>query len=383
MSKPMSNATQVVSNFYYQRQFKQSKDAIIVLRLQPTLTLVAANDRARQMFDGHQDWPASGPDDCQDSTFAEQILVMTGIVDDAQSSPQQRQCELGWIQWDPFQYENTTYAVLTIQSGHESMTKPPAESESMNAMAVAYWLKTFIHQVSQPLHVNQNTADILQIEAEQNKIDPQSIQPRLERMQFAGNLLRECLSDLRKQIQFMSLEFSPIKIQDLVSDVVSQFNTRHCTALNLGHEALDDNVTIHGNATLLSEGISSILDLMWELRRKAKNTPEHPAMQPCLSLSMDRDDGQIQIRITGDLPPANSLAFFDYPLMKQLHDRLIPAATWGVCESILQAHYGDLSRETTGEAVQIRIGLPEATERTQQPNVNVALHRVWPQKSGD
>ncbi|WP_372720270.1 hypothetical protein [Novipirellula sp.] len=397
MSTPSSNATQIVSKFFYQHHFEQSEAAIIVLRLQPTLTLIAANNHARDTLGLPQDWSADRPDDCQNASIAEQILATIGIVDNDRTRSHQHRCELGLVQWTPFAEGDASYAMLTILSGGESsVTKASPDNaitdchpetvsnpESMNAMAVAHWLKTFIHQVSQPLHVNQNTADILQIEAEQNKIDSQSIQPRLERMQFAGNLLRECLSDLRRQIQLMSFEFSQVDIQELLQCVVTQFQRKHSAPLQLQLSALGPNRIIHGNATLLKEALTSSLDLLWSKRRDAPIHPDHDdAAKICLSLSALDEGGQIQIQITMDAESEASIKFVDHPLMKQTHTKLMPAATWGVCESIIQAHHGELRHEENGESEQIQIRLPESCDRTQQPNINVALHRAWPQ-SGD
>ncbi|GAA5505126.1 hypothetical protein [Novipirellula caenicola] len=381
MSTSEPNATQVVSKFFYQHQFAQSEDAVIVFRLHPMLTLFAANDRARQTVGSGDDWPANAIEDCEDSTFAKRLLAMAAINDATGSSPQQHRSELGWVRWTPFQCDDGHYAVLTIQSASEPMPKPTTESKSMNSMAVAHWLKTFIHQISQPLHVNQNTADIMQIEAEQNKIDSQTVQPRLERLQFAGNLLRECLSDLRKQIQLMSIAFSQVNVHELLSRVVAEFNSRHGTTLNLQLASAEDNIIVHGNAALLSEAFASILELTWDFNQAAHVPAERSAFESLLSVSMSNDDGLIQINIGGGLPSQDSLAFVDHPLMKQGHQQLIPAATWGVCESIIQVHHGELLRPATSEAATIQIGLPAASERTQEPNVNVALHRVWPPES--
>ena len=394
VSTPPSNATQVVSKFLYQHHFEQSEAAIIVLRLQPTVTLIAANDRARGTFGLPKDWSADRPDNYQNASIAEQILATTGIVDDARARSHHHRCKLGLVQWTPFAEDDASYAVLTILSASEpSVTKATADNEitdlqpdtvpnpeSMNAMAVAHWLKTFIHQVSQPLHVNQNTADILQIEAEQNKIDSQSIQPRLERMQFAGNLLRECLSDLRKQIQLMSFEFSHVDIQETLQCVATDFQRKHAAPLQLQLSSLGPKRFIHGNATLLKEALSSSLDLLWGKRREEPIHPDRDdAPDSCLSLSAFDEDGHIQIQITVNSESENSIKFVDYPLMKQTHMKLMPAATWGVCESIIQAHYGELRHEENEESEQIQIRLPESCDRTQQPNINVALHRAWSQ----
>ncbi|WP_442510970.1 hypothetical protein SH528x_002621 [Novipirellula sp. SH528] len=388
MPTPPSNPIQVVSDFYFQNLFENSMDAVVVLQLQPAITLFTANQRARQWFD----WPA----DSQSPEFAKQILHVTGLSDEArqlasvdevaaiESASRTHLCQAGVVEWTPFQNDNVLYVLIALKldgrsTGSESSQKTATTDhlgQSMNSMAVAYWLKTFIHQVSQPLHVNQNTADIIQIEAEQNLIDSQTIRPRLERMQFAGNLLRECLSDLRKQLQLMSIEFSKINLHNQLTQLANQFENLNSISLKLQFQNLDQNCQVHGDASLLDEAIRNGLNLVSQSMRLGDQATVDSGTQTAeLQLIAENSDGQVHIKIspTGD----NSLAYLDVPIMKQAHSQLISTATWGVCESIVEMHHGELRHVVNEKSDLIQIRLPEASESTSQPNLNVTLHKAW------
>ncbi len=363
-------------------------DAVVVLQLQPAITLFTANQHARQWFD----WPV----DSQSSEFAEQILELTGLSDEAkqlasvdeiaaiESASRTHRCKAGLVEWTPFRHEKVLYVLITLKldgrsTGSELSQKTATADhlvQPMNSMAVAYWLKTFIHQVSQPLHVNQNTADIIQIEAEQNLIDSQTIQPRLERMQFAGNLLRECLSDLRKQLQLMSIEFSKINIHNQLTQLANQFEDSNAISLELQFQNLDQDCEVYGDASLLDEAIRNGLNLVSQsMRLGDQATVESDTLTAELQLIAENSEGQVHIKIspTSD----NSLSYLDVPIMKQAHSQLISAATWGVCESIVEMHHGELRHVASEKTDLIQIRLPESSESTSRPNLNVTLHKAW------
>ncbi|TWU24054.1 hypothetical protein Pla52o_19770 [Novipirellula galeiformis] len=382
MSERETEASDILLRFFYEREFEHANDAVVVLQISSPLNVVAANRSACELLE----WPSH----YRTSAFAEEILAITGLDSDVNhwtrsaqdelspvpSAP--KQIELGSVQWTPFQNGRDLFAMIVIKpnliavatEGASRLASDASLAQATNSMAVAHWIKTFIHEICQPLHVNQSMADIIELEAEKNLLDATSLQPRLERMQSAGKQLRECLSNFRKQIHLIEPEFTGLNIHKLLHRTAASFPHSSQSQLRLAIDLAEPFGEIHGNEALLENAILTSLELL----RAA--TVRDPSPQPSpATMNVTVHDEQIQIELMTEA--TTTLAFIEEPLLEQPHPRLLPAAKWSVCDSIVQLHHGELRRVTVNQSDRIQIQLPVATTKTLTPNSRVSLHRAW------
>ncbi|MFG0262801.1 MAG: hypothetical protein ACF788_10465, partial [Novipirellula sp. JB048] len=333
--------SELLSHFFYEREFEQSSAAVVVLKIDSPLSVVAANRSACERFG----WPC----DHHTAAFAHQLLELTGLhhlldppLDPARiASPANPTSfvhrELGTVDFSPFRRGEESFAIITIKREEAALLKhDPRRSDGdtsvagdTNSMAVAHWIRNFIHELSQPLHVNQSVVDILDMQAENGQIDSASLPSQLARLQTAAQQLRQCLIRLRNQLHLLEPQFTRVDLPSLLRRAAVAVFPSNPDHVRLAMPIAASCRGFHGNETLLETAIRCGLETLGTATSPASCSE---ASRFAMQIRLHEEPSQtapIQIELSSDT--ATDLAFVDAPLLTQSPSRLFAAAKWQVC----------------------------------------------------
>ena len=205
--------------------------------------------------------------------------------------------------------------------------------------AIAYWSSSFIHEISQPIHVVQNMSDILELHQDNGTLTSSPAKNSLAIMQVASQSASNCIADLKRQLiewesQQQKVDLCDIVKQTLVAAEASlsptlRIQTAYCSqSVEVTCDALQLQVVLVNLLSVCMHAFTSLRD---------RGAAGDAAVLPLVSLDVRLDGQHGQIEISSDSP-----ILLPPPILSASPAELLPSSTWGSCLSIVHANGGEL-----------------------------------------